>query len=850
MMQLKSLIGAIAALVLSASIAAEPLGTAFNYQGQLQQGGTPVTDACDFAFGLWDSESAGTEVAVSVDALNVDVNEGSFNLDLDFGPGVFDGDRRWLEIAVVCPAGSGGYTTLAPRQELTANPHSTYAITAGSVDWSGLTNVPPGLADGDDVDDDDNDATNELQDLSLSTNTLSLTDDATPVDLSAYLEDADADPTNELQDLSLSSNILSLTDDATPVDLSAYLEDADADPTNELQDLSLSINTLSLSEDATTVDLSAYLEDADADPTNELQDLSLSGNTLSLSEDATPVDLSGYLDNTDDQTLGEILRMSLDAEGEDIRGVGLMTVGTVAIRTEPSDFQLESVLVENGATGYPLKLTNRGSDLGSSAGILFQAGVNIPDQPLGKGAIAYQLEDTWNRGSFMFLQNSAGDSSMAQTADAVMTIKNDGRIGIGTTMPTAMLESAINGEGWHALKVTKNSQFIGTAAGVVFQSGENYEGSPLAKGAIAYRHDDTFNRGSFIFLQNSAENSTSVGLNDVVMTIENDGRVGIDTWSPLAKLETVESQPGALSYPLMISNPDDSAGTAVGLLFNVESVVDIQGIKGAIVYERTDSHNRGDFHFLQNPESNWNLAGLDDSVLTIRNNGRIGIGTTAPVTHFDLRSASTNITGFNIKNNTSDQRFLLQVNGTDPGDAFRVGNFEIWASGSSGNHNVYTAKANGDVGIRNQNPQHPLQIGTTPLDGNQAHLTDGGVWTNGSDRESKQGFELIDKQAILEKLADLEVSQWQYKGEEESIRHIGPVAQDFYATFGLGGSDRHIGTVDADGVALAAIQGLLELTKIKDTEIDALRNESARLKARLVSLETAFAKLNLDWQHR
>jgi hypothetical protein len=156
----------------------------------------------------------------------------------------------------------------------------------------------------------------DAQDLALTTNTLSLTNDGTAVDLSGYLDNTDA------QDLSLSTNTLSLTNDGTTVDLSGYLDNTDA------QDLSLSTNTLSLTNDGTTVDLSGYLDNIDAQTVSltgttlaisngntldlsslqdgigtDAQDLILSTNTLSLTNDGTPVDLSGYLDNTDAQTV-------------------------------------------------------------------------------------------------------------------------------------------------------------------------------------------------------------------------------------------------------------------------------------------------------------------------------------------------------------------------------------------------------------------------------------------------------------------------------------------------------------------------------------------------------------------
>ena len=127
-----------------------PLGTAFTYQGQLKQDGNPVNGTCDFQFSLWDAADDGTQIG-SQTKTNVNVVNGLFTVQLDFGAGAFTGEARWLEIAVRCPAGSGSYTTLRPRQELTATPYALYATKAP---WSGLTGVPAGFADGvDDTDD-------------------------------------------------------------------------------------------------------------------------------------------------------------------------------------------------------------------------------------------------------------------------------------------------------------------------------------------------------------------------------------------------------------------------------------------------------------------------------------------------------------------------------------------------------------------------------------------------------------------------------------------------------------------------------------------------------------------------
>ena len=77
-----------------------------------------------------------------------------------------------------------------------------------------------------------------------------------------------------------------------------------------------------------------------------------------------------------------------------------------------------------------------------------------------------------------------------------------------------------------------------------------------------------------------------------------------------------------------------------------------------------------------------------------------------------------------------------------------------------------------------------------------------------SDKNRKTDFKEVDARSVLDKLAALPVREWRYTNESAGVKHLGPVAQDFQAAFGLGTDDKTIGTVDADGVALAAIQGL------------------------------------------
>ena len=142
-------------LLLAFAAEAVPLGTAFTYQGQLQQDGTPTSGSCDFKFQLFDAPSSdsppagGNKLGSDQVITNVVVTDGIFTVQLNeagqFGANAFAGESRWLQIGVTCPAtGSHVFTTLSPRQAVTAAPYALYAPAAGlasSVSCSGCVSA-------------------------------------------------------------------------------------------------------------------------------------------------------------------------------------------------------------------------------------------------------------------------------------------------------------------------------------------------------------------------------------------------------------------------------------------------------------------------------------------------------------------------------------------------------------------------------------------------------------------------------------------------------------------------------------------------------------------------------------
>jgi hypothetical protein len=200
----------------------------------------------------------------------------------------------------------------------------------------------------------------------------------------------------------------------------------------------------------------------------------------------------------------------------------------------------------------------------------------------------------------------------------------------------------------------------------------------------------------------------------------------------------------------------------------------------------------------------------------IRASGGVGIGTNAPSAH--LRVTGDGGVSF-------PQAWLDQSN---PADYNRLrftiaGDYDKrWDIGTVTNRFIiYSGQFN----------QEMLSLDNTGL-----YVR--GTFVSTSDRNAKENFQPIDPQAVLAKVAALPLSKWNYK-EDTGTLHIGPMAQDFHAAFDVGPDEKHIATVDADGVALAAIQGLNQKL---ESENAALRASNAALESRLERLERIIAE--------
>ncbi len=150
--------------------------------------------------------------------------------------------------------------------------------------------------------------------------------------------------------------------------------------------------------------------------------------------------------------------------------------------------------------------------------------------------------------------------------------------------------------------------------------------------------------------------------------------------------------------------------------------------------------------------------------------------------------------------------------------------WDLAGSTSTGTFNIFR---NGTGNILTLSPTDATNL---MMMSNGARLTIGGTWTNTSDRNVKDQITQIDENNVLDKLAALPISQWHYKNEAETVQHIGPMAQDFKAVFGLGDSDKSITTIDADGINMAAIKALYKKVLALETQNQQLAAEIKALK--------------------
>ncbi|MGE4071934.1 MAG: tail fiber domain-containing protein [Lysobacterales bacterium] len=255
-------------------------------------------------------------------------------------------------------------------------------------------------------------------------------------------------------------------------------------------------------------------------------------------------------------------------------------------------------------------------------------------------------------------------------------------------------------------------------------------------------------------------------------------------------------------------------------------------------------------------------AAAPSNALYVDSSGRIGLGTDAPVQDLHIMNGNTPTVRFDQNGSSGFTPQVWDIGGNEAqffvrdvtfGSRFP---FRIRPGAPTSSIDI---TANGEVGIGMGGASAALQVRRNsaftgsflrvdlPDDSNPAteerrleldnsgNLFVGGTITQLSSRYSKENFVAVAGSELLSQLRQLPIFSWNYIKTSDDDRHIGPVAEDFYRTFGFGMSERSLAPADMAGVALAASQAL-------SAEIDKRDQRIAELEARLERLEAALLR--------
>jgi hypothetical protein len=333
---------------------------------------------------------------------------------------------------------------------------------------------------------------------------------------------------------------------------------------------------------------------------------------------------------------------------------------------------------------------------------------------------------------------------------------------------------------------------------------------------------------------------------------------------------TTGSYNTANGFQALFNNTSGSNNTANGafaLFHNTSgSYNTAEGISALSTNTSGSSNTASGFQALFNNTSGSNNTANGAFALFHNTNGSYNTAEGVSALSTNTSGSSNTASGFQAlfnntsgSNNTANGAFALFHNAN--GSYNTAEGVSALSTNTNGSNNIalgyqagiaITGSSNIDIGnpgIEGENST--IRIGTSQT---STYLI-GNVYVDGifisSDRNAKENFSPVDYRAVLAKVASLPVTEWNYKKDSNAVQHIGPMAQDFQAAFGLDGTDgKHISVVDESGVALAAIQGLNRKVDEKEariqeqaTEINNLKHQNDLLAERFNELEATVKQL-------
>ncbi len=798
-----------------------PIGTAFTYQGQLTSGGTPVNGSCDFQFRLFDGPDGNNQVGSTVERTAVQVTNGFFTVQLDFGSAAFDGNARYLEVAVRCPAGGGTYTLLSPRQPITPTPYAVYAITSGvarTLQGFPLAGASPAAG----------------QVLKFNGTQWAPADDASGPTVS---------PGTGLTGTTGATVTLSIapayrlpqgcsSNQVPRWDGSAWgCADVSAGYTIG-PGLVLSGTELRVNFGGT----GSASQAAHSDHTHNAADI-VTG-TLSLARipqgpgSGLNADLLDGLNSTafapaaHDHDARYYTRTESD-------GRYLAITGTAQNAAKLGGFDPSYYApVDHNHDDRYLALTGKAADADTLDGLdstaFARSTHHHDDRYLGLTAKAADADKLDGFDSTQFAPaNHDHDSryytkAELQTAGAAqVSWSNLTQVpaGFGDGIDQDTLGALSCADGQVPIWSSAAGWDCGTGGGATYTAGPglvlsgnqfsvNFGGTGAATTVARsdHNHDGAYWRTGGNSGLGPGGNFLGTGDN-LSLT------VGVSNTAALRLIPARDSDYG-YSPNLVgghISNTV-SAG-AVGATI---------GGGGAAPGGGNPQHNAVTGRFGTVGGGLKNQAGDNDG------NPATGAFATVSGGLDNVASGMAAIIPGGTENRAAGNFSLAAGYGAN---AVHNGAF-VWADSagsafSSEADNQFIVRATGGV---------KFITGLSPVVGVQVD-PGSGTWTTASSQALKANFAEVDPKEVLAGVMRLPVRTWNYRSQDPSVRHLGPTAEDFRAVFGLGDSPAHIATVDADGVALAAIQGLGQTADELRAENRELRDRLRRLESRLDALE-------------
>ena len=792
----------------SSTTLAASLGTAFTYQGKLADGGQSANGSYDFRFMLYDVASGGSAVAAPITNSAVGVTNGLLTTELDFGAGAFTGDARWLEIAVRTNGG-GGFATFPMRQRVTATPYALYTFQAGSaaavasnsVMAEGLS-TPVAPAAG--------------QVLTFNGATLAWTNPAGAE--KAWLVGGNAGIASDM-------NFVGTTDDR-PLELRVNGARAlRIEPGTSPRIVGgHGSNAIALGEGSTiagggsaeqpnrisreysflgggqgnTIDSAGRLSVIGGGYSNRVassESVIGGGRGNDIYSDGHGAVIGGGRDNTmqaetANSTIGGGLRnlISYTADYATISG------GAENVVDAGSSGSAIGGGIQNGMARYALWATIAGGQTNSigyhghfasiGGGLANAIGESCTNATIGggghnsiaaSGGGATVSGGTDNRVAAPFGTIGGGRENLIAGGTSWNSI-----IAGGQSNAIYFYDSAIGGG--------SDNQISGSA-GVVIAGGRHNRVSGEAYGT-------SIGGGSYNQIGYSSDNATiGGGWGNAVLASALGSWIGGGRSNQVATGAAFAAIPGG---QLNLAGGDYSFAAG----------------------RRAKALHEGAFVWADSTETDF--ASTDTNQFLLRAGGGVGIGTTRPQAQLHVAGDAL-IGGTNFSAAGHTARLILGDENHTLSSAYGGGlRFGVWPYPEA----LVVQDSSANVGIGTNAPVERLQV--------VGNILASGTITPNSDRHAKTDLREVDASSVLERVAVLPIRQWRFKTEAAGVKHVGPMGQDFRAAFGLGNTETAIATVDADGVALAAIQGLNQKL---ETALQAKEARLAELERRLAALE-------------